>query len=216
MTPETIVSGPAQAGDLAQSIHGLRFGRFPDLLVDPAPPLATTSRGCSLKRRKTFFKKSISIACCPILRSNAAMCSASSRACGRAPLPGNANSPLARHSPFHVSNRLGLRTQIHSELDQPRVVDRIIHDSKASRLKEGLWRTKLRMVEEVEELSPELEAYPFARAEGRSLEDGEIKIDNTLLAKAGIHARLVSEGKGIRLRETGGVEPRLCVDFGLA
>jgi hypothetical protein len=46
--------------------------------------------------------------------------------------------------------------EFQSQLDQPRVVDRIIHDSKGSRLKEGLWRTKLRMVEEVEELSPEL------------------------------------------------------------
>ena len=49
------------------------------------------------------------------------------------------------------------------------------------------------MVEEVEELSPELEAHPFGRTEGRSLEYGEIEVDDTLLAKAGIHARLVSK-----------------------
>jgi hypothetical protein len=69
-------------------------------------------------------------------------------------------------------------------------------------LKEGLWRTKLRMVEEVEELSPELEAHSFGRAEGRSLEYGKIEVDNALLTEAGIHARLVSKRKSIRLRET--------------
>jgi hypothetical protein len=31
-----------------------------------------------------------------------------SLACGRAPLPGNASSPFARHSPFQTSSRLGL------------------------------------------------------------------------------------------------------------
>src|SRR5262252_2982556 len=106
---KTIVSGAAHSGDLAEPIHaGLGFARFLDLLVDAAPPLLPTPRGCSLKRRKTFFKKSISMVCCPILRSSTAMRSLSSRAWGRAPLPGNASSPLARHSPFQVSNRLGL------------------------------------------------------------------------------------------------------------
>src|SRR5512132_2630258 len=68
--PKTVVPGAAHSGDLAESIHaGLRFARFLDLLVDAAPPLAPAPRGCSLKRRKTFFKKSISMVCCPILRS---------------------------------------------------------------------------------------------------------------------------------------------------
>src|ERR1700739_3898979 len=91
--PKTVVSGSAQAGDLTESIHaGLRFGRFLDLLVDAVPALATPPRGSSLKPRKTFFKKSISMVCCPILRSSTAMRSLSSRAWGRAPLPGNASS----------------------------------------------------------------------------------------------------------------------------
>ena len=93
------------------------------------------------------------------------------------------------------------------ELNQPRVVDRTIHRSKACRLKEGLWRAKLRMVEEVEELSAELQAHSFGRAEGRSLEYGEIEIEDTLLAQTGIYAWLVSKDKVIGLRETGGVEP---------
>jgi putative transposase len=38
----------------------LRFGRFLDLLIEPALPLAAADRGCSLKRRKAFFKKSSS------------------------------------------------------------------------------------------------------------------------------------------------------------
>src|ERR1700746_1087173 len=106
---KAVVSGAAYSGDLAESIHaGLRFARFLDLLVDAPPPLMLAPRGCSLKRRKAFFKKSISMVCCPILRASAAMCSLSSRAWGRAPLPGNASSPLARHSLFQVSNRLGL------------------------------------------------------------------------------------------------------------
>ena len=70
--------------------------------------LRRARKGVSLKRCNTFFKKSISIAGCPTLRSNSAMRSASNRASGRAPLPGNASSPLARHSLFHVSKRLGL------------------------------------------------------------------------------------------------------------
>ena len=55
-----------------------------------------------------FFKNSISIACCPILRSSWAIRSASSFDGGRLALPGNASSPFARHSPFQVSSRLGL------------------------------------------------------------------------------------------------------------
>jgi hypothetical protein len=83
-------------------------------------------------------------------------------------------------------------------------------------LKEGLWRAKLRMVEEVEELSPELEAHPLSRTEGRSLEYGKIEIHDTLLTKAGINARLASESKVIGLRETGGIEPFIQLGFGTA
>jgi len=41
-----------------------------DLLIESVPPLTATGRRCSLKRRNAFFKKSISIACWPILRSS--------------------------------------------------------------------------------------------------------------------------------------------------
>ena len=51
------------------------------------------------------------------------------------------------------------------------------------------------MVEEVEELSPEFQAHPFGRTEGRSLENSEIEIHDTLQTKAGIYARLVSKEK---------------------
>jgi hypothetical protein len=69
------------------------------------------------------------------------------------------------------------------------------------------------MVEKIEELSPEFEANPLCRTESSSLEYCQIKIDDALLAKAGIHPRLVSKDKGIGLRETGGVEP--CIQPGL-
>ena len=102
------------------------------------------------------------------------------------------------------------------ELNQPRVVDRTIHRSKACRLKEGLWRAKLRMVEEVEELSAELETHPFGRTEGCSLEYGEIEIDDALLTQAGIYTRLVAKDKGIGLGETGSVEPLIQPGLGTA
>jgi hypothetical protein len=53
---EAVVSGAAETRDLAELTHmDLRLDRFPNLLVDPAPPLATAGRGVSLKRCKTFF-----------------------------------------------------------------------------------------------------------------------------------------------------------------
>src|SRR6266853_2273053 len=107
--PETIVASPTHSRGPAEPVHGCpRFGRFPDLFMELASPLPAAGRGWSLKRRNAFFKKSISIVCCPILRSSSAIRSASSLVCGRELLPGNASSPFARHSPFQVSNRLGL------------------------------------------------------------------------------------------------------------
>src|SRR5438309_7854835 len=79
LSPETVVSCPTHSRCPAQPVHGCpRFDRFPDLLIELASPLATTRRGCSLKCRNAFFKKSSSIACCPILRSSSAIRSASS------------------------------------------------------------------------------------------------------------------------------------------
>ena len=63
------------------------------------------------------------------------------------------------------------------------------------------------MIEKIEELGTEFEAHPLRRTEGRSLENSESEIDDTLLAKAGIHPRLVSELEVSWLRETRGVEP---------
>jgi hypothetical protein len=56
--------------------------------------------------------------------------------------------------------------KLQCELNQPRIVDRIIDASKGPIRKEGVWRAKLRMVEEIEELGAELEAHPFARTGG--------------------------------------------------
>jgi len=87
-------------------------------------------------------------------------------------------------------------------LNQSGIVDRIVDASKVAIRKEGVRRAKLRMVEEIEKLSPEFQAHPFGRTDGRSLENSEIEIHDTLQTKAGIYARLVSKSKSIRLRET--------------
>src|SRR6516225_2997829 len=106
---ETVIARPADSPSLAQPVHrGPRFDGFPDLLVEPATPLPATGRGCSLKRRKAFFKKSFSIVSWPILRSNSAIRSASRLGWERAAWPGKAHSPLARHSPLQVCSRFGL------------------------------------------------------------------------------------------------------------
>jgi len=53
---KTVVSGPAHSRCPAQPAHRCpRLGRWPDFLIEAALPLATTGRGCSLKRRKAFF-----------------------------------------------------------------------------------------------------------------------------------------------------------------
>src|SRR6185295_18347342 len=63
-----IVSGSAHLGRLAQSGYRLLF--FADFLVDGPTPLSASC--CSSKLRNSFFKKSISIACWPTLRSSSA------------------------------------------------------------------------------------------------------------------------------------------------
>jgi hypothetical protein len=94
--------------------------------------------------------------------------------------------------------------KLHSELDEPRIVNRIIVNrisdaSKACRQEKGVRRSKLRTVEEIEKFGAELETQPLSRTECRSLKHSKIEIEDTLLAKPGIDARLVSERKCIWL-----------------
>src|ERR1035437_6876184 len=108
-SPETVVARPTYSRGPAEPVHDCaRFGRLLDLIIESVPPLLATGRGGALKRRNAFFKKCVSIACWPILRSSSEIRSASSLVWGCAPLPGNACSPFARHSLLQVSNRLGL------------------------------------------------------------------------------------------------------------
>src|SRR5271157_4893560 len=69
---------------IAHPLHPQTSSRcdFPlDLFVDRAPPASARSWRCSSTRCKARFKKSISSACCPILRSSSATRSASDRLC---------------------------------------------------------------------------------------------------------------------------------------
>jgi hypothetical protein len=89
--------------------------------------------------------------------------------------------------------------KLHSELDEPGIVNRINDASKTRRREKAVRRSKLRTVEEIEKFSPELETQPLIRTECRSLKHGKIEVEDTLLAKTGIDARLVSERKCIWL-----------------
>src|SRR3974390_3077882 len=87
---------------MAHLLHRQTSSRcdFPlDLFVDRAPPASARSWRCSSTRCKARFKKSISSACCPILRSSSPTRSPSGRMC---PEPKN---PPAPTSPFSGSHR---------------------------------------------------------------------------------------------------------------
>src|ERR1700728_13743 len=100
------------------------------------------------------------------------------------------NRPVSRSNRMSTGARakfppvLGLlEDKPEGKLNQPRVIDGVIDDPKAR------WRVyvllstiaqaphkKLRMVEQIEELSAELHTHSFAEREGKVLDDGEIGI----------------------------------------
>jgi hypothetical protein len=71
--------GPALPALSRQSTAGVH--RFPDLAVDGGFPFDACNIRCSSMRCKHPFKKSISSACCPTLRSNSAMRPSDQRRC---------------------------------------------------------------------------------------------------------------------------------------
>src|ERR1700693_2141217 len=122
--------------------------------------------------------------------------------------------PIVERGMFNRVNRSEYKFQ--SELNQPRIVNRKEDASKGCIRKACIGRGKLRMIEEVEEFSTEFQTHPSFRPEGGSLEYGEIEIDDTLLAQAGIHARLVAKDEGGGLGEARGVEPFMYLGFSTA
>ena|SRR6267143_2852283 len=74
----------------------------------------------------------------------------------------------------------------------------------------GVGRSELSPIENVEELRSKLQAEPVVGGKPCSLEQGEIEIIHSLRAQPEIHARLIPESEIRRRSETGGVEPSRC------
>lgn len=95
--------------------------------------------------------------------------------------------------------------QLQSELDQAGKVNRVGHLAEGGTGEGSVRRPELRVVEEIEQLRPELDPHSFV--DGGPLEHGEVEVDYTLLPDRGINPRLVTEGPRAWGRETGCVEP---------
>src|ERR1019366_775791 len=105
---ESVEAGPGNPAQLyhavdGESACGLHF--FLDPLVDAGFPVSACSIRCSSMRCKHPFKKSISSACWPILRSNSAMRPSAQRCL---PAPGNALPGPIRNSRRQRCSTLGL------------------------------------------------------------------------------------------------------------
>ena len=68
-----------------------------------------------------------------------------------------------------------LEKQLAPELNKPRIVHLRSYLAKIVCSEGSPWRPKLRVVEQVEELRPELEAYSVVGPELCSFEDGKVK-----------------------------------------
>src|SRR6266567_7269531 len=123
--------------------------------------------------------------------------------------PGSADLP---ESPTSV--RICLESQLQSELDQSRVIDCVVDDSESTRSIDVLLATaprsahiELRVIEQVEELRPELQSHPFPERQREVLDDREIRVYETRSINRGPGSR--AEFSGGRLRERTGIEPIL-------
>src|SRR4051794_4787381 len=108
MNLEPVETGPADPAQFhhalnCQSTVELHF--FFDLLVDGGFPVNACSIRCSSTRCKHPFKKSISSACWPILRSSSAILPSDHRC---VPLPGKAFPGPCRNSRRQRCRTLGL------------------------------------------------------------------------------------------------------------
>ena len=90
----------------------------------------------------------------------------------------NGKGMSVRHSPLPVRF---LEREPQPKLNLPRIAERAAHDPEGGRHLSGIRGGKLRVVEDVEELRPELEVHPFPRPEGRSLEHREVEVLDTIL-----------------------------------
>ena len=109
-----------------------------------------------------------------------------------------------------VRDNRRLELELQRELNQTclGVTDRTGHMSEVGVVRcaaAGIRRSELRVVKEVEELSPEFDVAPFA--DGSLLENCPVEVGDALLSQSCIHARLAAEAPGRRLDETARVEP---------
>src|SRR6266702_2284737 len=92
--------------------------------------------------------------------------------------------------------------ELQGELNQARIAHLGSDLSKAAGTQSGAGRTKGRMVKQVEEFRPELQAQAVIGTEVRPLESSEVEIDDSVLPQCGVHARLASVPPLWRIRET--------------
>src|SRR6266446_2623999 len=112
---------------------------------------------------------------------------------------------MPRRHPLSLTTTL--ERELQPKLNEPRIAERAGHVPEVWRDLDRIRGRKLRVVEDVEELRPELEVHPFPRPEGRSFKDGEVEVLNTIRPESRVHPRLVSETIVRRSNKAGSVKP---------
>src|SRR6267142_6073802 len=86
---------------------------------------------------------------------------------------------MPRRHPLSLTTTL--ERELQPKLNEPRIAERAGHVPEVGRHLSRIRGGKLRVIEDVEELRPELEVHPFPRPEVRSLEHREVEVLNTIL-----------------------------------
>src|SRR5580658_4682949 len=109
---------------------------------------------------------------------------------------------------IHLRSTHALEQELQSELNEPWIVQLVVHESEARSAETGVWRSKLDTIKCVEELRPELQAKPVLRAKVRGLENRDVPVIDPRAAKRGIHTRFVAETPVCGSCEAAGIDPR--------